>query len=68
MRVLFVSGELIAGDLAYRLKLEGCEVKLLVLQKLKEISWKKESFLADGWNVSFLNNVYDKNFGIDRRF
>jgi len=24
--------------------------------------------LADGWNVSFLNNVYDKNFGIDRRF
>jgi len=38
MRVLFVSGELIAGDLAYRLKLEGCEVKLLVLQKLKEIS------------------------------
>lgn len=24
MKVLFVSGELIAGDLAYRLKLEGC--------------------------------------------
>lgn len=30
MRVLFVSGELIAGDLAYGLKLEGCEVKLFV--------------------------------------
>ncbi|MFZ2187895.1 MAG: hypothetical protein WAV46_04720 [Candidatus Moraniibacteriota bacterium] len=30
MRVLFVSGELIAGDLAYRLKLEGCDVKLFV--------------------------------------
>lgn len=30
MRVLFVSGELIAGDLAYRLKLEGCEVKLFI--------------------------------------
>lgn len=30
MKVLFVSGELIAGDLAYRLKLEGCEVKLFI--------------------------------------
>ena len=30
MRVLFVSGELISGDLAYRLKLEGCEVKLFI--------------------------------------
>lgn len=29
-RVLFVSGELIAGDLALRLKSEGCEVKLFV--------------------------------------
>ncbi|MDP2838092.1 MAG: hypothetical protein Q8O53_02345 [Candidatus Moranbacteria bacterium] len=29
-RVLFVSGELIAGDLALRLKAEGCEVKLFV--------------------------------------
>jgi phosphoribosylamine--glycine ligase len=30
MRVLFVSGELIAGDLAYRLRLEGCDVRLFV--------------------------------------
>lgn len=30
MRVLFVSGELIAGDLAYRLKKEGCDVKLYI--------------------------------------
>lgn len=29
-RVLFVSGELIAGDLALRFKSEGCEVKLFV--------------------------------------
>lgn len=29
-RVLFVSGELIAGDLALRLQSEGCEVKLFV--------------------------------------
>lgn len=29
-RVLFVSGELIAGDLALRLKREGCEVKLFI--------------------------------------
>lgn len=30
MKVLFVSGELIAGDLAYRLKQEGCDVKLFI--------------------------------------
>lgn len=30
MRVLFVSGELIAGDLAYQLKKEGCDVRLYV--------------------------------------
>lgn len=30
LKVLFVSGELIAGDLAYRLKKEGCDVKLYV--------------------------------------
>lgn len=30
MRILFVSGELIAGDVAYRLKKEGCEVKLFI--------------------------------------
>lgn len=30
MRVLFISGELIAADLAYRLKKEGCDVKLYI--------------------------------------
>ncbi|MDP3957497.1 MAG: phosphoribosylamine--glycine ligase [bacterium] len=30
MKVLFVSGELIAGDLAYCLKREGCDVKLFI--------------------------------------
>jgi len=52
MRVLFVSGELIAGDLAYRLKNEGCDVKLYVKDKSrrdcfdgmveKVADWKKE--------------------------
>ncbi|MDI6778071.1 MAG: hypothetical protein QMD77_02665 [Patescibacteria group bacterium] len=30
MRILFVSGELIAADLAYRLVQEGCEIKLYI--------------------------------------
>lgn len=30
MRVLFVSGEMIAGDLPWRLQNEGCEVKLFI--------------------------------------
>lgn len=30
MRILFISGELIAGDLPYRLAEEGCEVKLYI--------------------------------------
>lgn len=52
MRVLFVSGELIAGDVAYRLKEEGCEVKLFVAHPSlqqgldgfieKTFDWRKE--------------------------
>ena len=52
MRVLFVSGELIAGDVAYRLKQEGCEVKLFIEDKSrgdcfvnmveKTNDWRKE--------------------------
>ena len=52
MRVLFISGELIAGDLAYRLKLEGCDVKLFIEDKelracfdgmvKKTDNWRKE--------------------------
>lgn len=30
LKVLFISGELIAGDLAYRLKKEGCDVRLYI--------------------------------------
>lgn len=30
MRILFISAELIAGDLPYKLKQEGCEVKLFI--------------------------------------
>ena len=33
MRVLFVSGELIAVDLCLRLKQEGCKVKLFIEDK-----------------------------------
>lgn len=29
-KVLFISGELISGDLAYRLQLEGCDVRLFI--------------------------------------
>jgi len=32
-RVLFISGELIAADLAYTLKKEGCEVRLFIDNK-----------------------------------
>lgn len=36
MRVLFVSGELIAGDLAYRLQEEGCDVRLYIEDKSRK--------------------------------
>ncbi len=36
MRVLFISGELIAGDIAYRLKNEGCDVKLYIKDKSRK--------------------------------
>jgi len=52
MRVLFISGEMIAGDLAYRLKQEGCDVKLFIEDESrkdcfenmveKTNDWKKE--------------------------
>lgn len=51
-KVLFVSRELIAGDLAYQLKREGCDVKLFIESKSdrdcfngmvdKTDNWKKE--------------------------
>ncbi|MCX6717391.1 MAG: hypothetical protein NTU76_01805 [Candidatus Taylorbacteria bacterium] len=52
LKVLFISGELIAGDLAYRLVQEGCDVKLYIEDKSrkdclegmvpKTEDWKKE--------------------------
>lgn len=52
MRVLFISGELIAGDLACKLQKEGCDVKLFIQNKElkhcldgmvnKTNEWKKE--------------------------
>lgn len=52
MRILFISGELIAGDLAYRLKKEGHDVKLYIEEKRvincfdnmidKTDDWRKE--------------------------
>jgi len=52
LRVLFISGELIAGDLAYRLKKEGCDVKMYIEEKPlkscfdgmveKTTNWKKK--------------------------
>jgi len=36
LRVLFISGELIAGDIAHELKKEGCEVKLFIRDKVAE--------------------------------
>lgn len=52
LKVLFVSGEIIAGDLAYQLKKEGCNVKLFIKRKddkncldgivNKTRDWKKE--------------------------
>lgn len=52
LKILFISKELIAGDLAYRLKQEGCDIKLFIEDKnekkcfdgmvKKTNNWKKE--------------------------
>ncbi len=49
MRVLFVSGELIAGDLAYRLKQEGCEVKLFIKDESRKDSFENMVEKTDDW-------------------
>lgn len=33
LKVLFISGELIAGDLAYQLKKEGCDIRIFIKEK-----------------------------------
>ena len=49
MRVLFVSGELIAGDVAYRLSLEGCEVKLYIEDKSRKDCFENMVQKTDNW-------------------
>ena len=49
MRVLFVSGEMIAGDLAYRLKLEGCEVKLFIKDESRKDCFENMVEKTDDW-------------------
>ena len=49
MRVLFVSSELIAGDLAYRLKKEGCEVKLFIGDKSRKDCFENMVKKTNNW-------------------
>lgn len=49
MKVLFVSGELIAGDLAYRLKKEGCEVRLYIKDKSRKDCFDCMLHKIDDW-------------------
>lgn len=49
MRVLFVSGELIAGNLAYRLKQEGCDVKLFIKDKSRKDCFDNMIAKTDDW-------------------
>ena len=49
MRVLFISGELIAGDLAYRLKLEGCDVKLYIEDKSRKDCFENMVVKTNDW-------------------
>ena len=49
MRVLFVSGEMIAGSLAHRLKQEGCEVKLFVEDESRKDCFENMVEKTDDW-------------------
>lgn len=49
MRVLFVSGEMIAGDLAYRLKQEGCDVKLFIEDESRKDCFENMVEKTDDW-------------------
>jgi len=49
MRVLFISGELIAGDLAYRLKQEGCDVKLYIEDESRRDCFENMVEKTDDW-------------------
>lgn len=49
MRVLFISGELIAGDLAYRIKKEGCDVRLYIEDKSRKDCFDGMIDKTDDW-------------------
>ena len=49
MRVLFISGEMIAADLAYRLKLEGCDVKLFIEDESRKDCFENMVEKTDNW-------------------
>ena len=49
MRVLFISGELIAGDVAYQLVREGCDVKLYIQDKSRRECFDKMVKQTDDW-------------------
>ena len=49
MRVLFISGEMIAGDVAYRLKLEGCDVKLFIEDESRKDCFDNMVEKTDDW-------------------
>ena len=49
MRVLFISGEMIAGDLAYRLKQEGCDVKLFIEDESRKDCFENMVEKTDDW-------------------
>jgi phosphoribosylamine--glycine ligase len=51
MRVLFLSGELIAGDLPYRLREEGCDVKLYVEHPNQKDSQSGFVPRIDDWRI-----------------
>ena len=49
LRVLFISGELIAGDLAYRLKKEGCDVRLYIKDSSRSDCFDGMVEKTDNW-------------------
>lgn len=49
MRVLFISGEMIAGSLALRLKQEGCEVKLFIEDESRKDCFENMIQKTDDW-------------------
>lgn len=49
MRVLFISGELIAADLASRLQEEGCEVRLYIADKKREACFDNIVAKTNNW-------------------